>query len=204
MRNICLVFLALMVSVCGFADEAEDRRKIYLYLEGRSIFLEQCSPCHGRLGKGDGEWAQDWTKNRPRNFRTGIFKFRTTPMGKLPTDEDLKRTISSGISGTAMPTFKGHLRDSQYEAVIEYLKHLSKRWKDPKNVEPAVVLPDAPDWMKSFAESKPHQARGKVLFTTVCASCHGPSGKGDGEAGKDIDGCVGIPNCSGRSHSKAF
>ena len=37
MRNLCLLFL-LLVTICVPAEEGDDQRKIYLYLEGRSIF----------------------------------------------------------------------------------------------------------------------------------------------------------------------
>ena len=42
---------------------------------------------------------------KPRDFTKGIFKFRTTPLGSLPTEADLMRTIRTGVSGTMMPTF---------------------------------------------------------------------------------------------------
>ena len=39
------------------------------------------------------------------DFTKGLYKFRTTNSGELPTDEDLFRTISRGIPGTTMQTF---------------------------------------------------------------------------------------------------
>ncbi len=178
----------LLLAFIGRAEDAGDAdQKINLYLEGRFVFEENCSQCHGRLGKGDGEWASDWTVNRPRNFRSGIFKFRTTPLGKLPTDDDLRRTISGGISGTAMPAFGSHLRDSEYGAVIEYLKHLSKRWKAPENSAPPVEFTAPPVWVKMAGEDAiPQIAAGKALFATHCASCHGEKGGGDGVAGSAL------------------
>ncbi|MDF1752732.1 MAG: c-type cytochrome [Verrucomicrobiales bacterium] len=175
-----ILLLLLLLSNLAFSD---DKREIYLYLEGRSVYQEMCAQCHGKLGKGDGDWAEGWTENRPRNFREGVFKFRSTPMGKLPTDADLRRTISSGISGTAMPAFKKHLSESQYDAVIEYIKHLSKRWRDPENQGEPVKVPEMPEWFGSVGESKRHSEAGRELFAKHCTACHGEAGKGDGVAG---------------------
>lgn len=74
-----------------------------------------CNDCHGRSGRGDNSWAETF-KPRPRNLSTGIFKFRTTPLGKLPLEADLRRTSCHG------PTRKG---DGPAAA------GLSDIWKNP-------------------------------------------------------------------------
>lgn len=192
---------------CRGEDVVDVNREIYLYMAGRSVFEEKCSQCHGRLGKGDGEWAAGWTSNRPRNFRTGIFKFRSTPMGKLPADADLRRTISNGISGTAMPAFGNHLRDSDYEAVIVFLKYLSKRWQDPENAAPPVEVPAPPVWLRTMGEDlAPQIASGKALFSVHCVSCHGEKGQGDGVAAlalMDVWGFKISPADLTREHHKS-
>ena len=55
---------------------------------GRNIYLHMCIFCHGRDGNGGGT-ATDYLYPWPRDFRKGIFKFRSTPTGTLPKDEDL-------------------------------------------------------------------------------------------------------------------
>ena len=45
----------------------------------------------------------------------GIFKFRTTPTGTLPRDEDLYRTIVEGVPGTYMPAWKDALTGSPWQ-----------------------------------------------------------------------------------------
>ncbi len=177
--------IALLSLLCGCivqADEDadENRRKLSLYFEGEDIYQQSCLPCHGPRGKGDGPWAEGWTKNRPRNFRSGIFKFRTTPMGFLPTDEDLKRTITNGISGTAMPMFRGNLNEGNLEAVIVYLKSFSREWKKKERRAEPVALSEKPDWMDDSTQRKEHAELGKALFATYCAACHGAEGKGNG------------------------
>ena len=123
--------------------------------------------------------------NKPRDLRSGIFKFRTTPYGKLPSDADLRRTIRSGISGTAMPAFT-KLTDRELDGVVAFVQNLSRRWRDEKHYAKPIALPDPPDWLKDDSKAEPHRAKGKALFTKLCASCHGTEGKGDGLAAKGL------------------
>ncbi len=45
-------------------------------------------------------------KPYPRDYREGLYKFKSTPSNLPPTDEDLMRTVQEGVPGTAMPSFK--------------------------------------------------------------------------------------------------
>ena len=94
--------------------------------QGAAIYLRRCSFCHGLLGDGNGP-AADFLDPRPRDFTLGTFKFRTTQSGELPRDEDLFRTVSRGLSGTAMQAFdsdliKNGLSENERWAVIDYIK----------------------------------------------------------------------------------
>lgn len=158
----------------------ERLRNRELYFRGKRIFARQCVHCHGARGQGDGQWAATMT-NKPRNLRSGIFKFRTTPCGKLPTDADLRRTIRTGISGTAMPTFS-KMSAAELDAVVAYVQSLSRRWKDEKSYALPLTLPPPPAWLNNEEQSQSHIAKARVLFTQLCSSCHGEKGKGDGRA----------------------
>ena len=158
--------------------------KMNLYFQGRYVFQKQCVPCHGRTGRGDGEFAKG-VSTKPRNFRTGIFKFRTTAMGFLPTDDDLRRTIRGGVSGTMMPSFT-KLSDSDITAVISYLKVLSSRWNKPEYIGEVHKLPDVPEWYQKVDERAVHIGKGSSLFKVNCVICHGNEAKGDGEGGKAL------------------
>ena len=94
-------------------------------VQGAQIYLQRCSFCHGLLGDGNGP-AADALDPRPRDFTLGTFKFRTTQSGELPLDEDLFRTVSRGLSGTAMQAFdsdliKNGLDEAERWAVIDYI-----------------------------------------------------------------------------------
>src|SRR6266478_1485307 len=74
-----------------------------------AVYNHACSWCHGKDGRGDGPAAfsiNKYLSPRPRDFTRGRFKFRSTPSGQLPTDDDLLRTLERGIPGY-MPSFAG-------------------------------------------------------------------------------------------------
>jgi len=74
----------------------------------RMTYEMACTWCHGTRGRGDGSVAFSMNPSRaprPRNFTQGEFKFRSTPTGQPPTDEDLFRTIMTGLTGTPMPSY---------------------------------------------------------------------------------------------------
>lgn len=178
MRNV-LIWLTLFCSAVMADDDAESRKRIYLFFEGRDLYQSQCIHCHGQTGKGDGPWSVDLTANRPRNFRSGVYKFRSTPVGYLPTDEDLYRTIRGGVTGTAMPAFRT-LPDAKLEAVVAYIKSFSREWKKPERIGESVELPERPEWMTFLVARQGHVESGNRLFSLYCMACHGTEGKGDG------------------------
>ena len=160
-----------------------------LYAQGRYVYERNCIVCHGPRGDGNGEMSKGLVP-MPRSFREGMFKFRSTPQGALPTEADLTRTIRGGLSGTAMGMFT-HLLDDDVRAVIEYLKSFSRRWRKTENYAEAVVLPPAPAWL---AEPPLDQlAAGKALFFTHCASCHGAEADGKGIASATLKDIWGLP-----------
>jgi mono/diheme cytochrome c family protein len=110
------------------------------------LYRRHCAHCHGISGDGQGPTAAILNPY-PRDYRRGLFKFKSTYTAAQPTDEDLKRIIDNGIPGTAMPSFK-LLPPDEVDALVEYVKYLSMRGQ----VETALIAyvadeglePDAP------------------------------------------------------------
>ena len=108
---------------------------------GEKIYLESCAACHGQRGDGNGPEAGR-LKTKPRDFTSGIYKFRSTPSGSLPVDEDIYRSISQGVRTTSMLA-QLHLSETERWAVTEYLKTFSPRFKAEKTPEP-ISIPAQP------------------------------------------------------------
>jgi mono/diheme cytochrome c family protein len=168
---IVLAFVPAPTPANGSADELA---------RARAIFARQCAACHGAEGRGDGPAAY-LLSPKPRNLRAAEFRLVSTWEG-VPTEEDLFRTISRGIPGSAMPSW-GHLPEADRRALVSYVKSLAER---PLEVPPAkapgpdgspgagvVVVPPEP------ADAATNRARAAELFAGACASCHGATGKGD-------------------------
>jgi len=163
--------------------------------QGRSIYFRRCSFCHGLLGDGNGP-AADYLDPRPRDFTLGTFKFRTTQSGELPTDEDLFRTVSRGLSGTGMQAFdddliKNGLSEQERWAVIYYIKTFVPEFEDPE-FDPYKSVIELPKDMPPFSEEL--AARGKEVFKKAkCWECHGETGRGNGQEAFDRTDDWGFP-----------
>ena len=180
-----LVFLAPIKAMAGTVPSGPMPEATEEFVEkGRQTYIRRCSFCHGLLGDGGGP-AADYLDPRPRDFTLGTYKFRTTTSGELPTDNDLFRTVSRGLPGTAMQAFDGDLiknglsEEERWE-VISYIKTFAMEFDEPdldpvktgKTVSlPANMPPFSPELV----------ARGKEIFERAkCWSCHGKTGRGDG------------------------
>lgn len=89
------------------------------------LFREHCVQCHGITGNGLGPTSR-FLNPYPRDFRPGVFKFKSTPVGSRPTRQDLNRILHEGIVGTSMPSFR-LLKPDDVEALTDYLIYLSIR-----------------------------------------------------------------------------
>jgi len=153
--------------------------------KGESLYREHCAKCHGLEGNGQGPLAADLS-TKPQNFIKGEYKFRSTMSGELPTDEDLLRTISVGIPGTAMESYQ-NLPQPDRMALVAYLKSLSPRFlKSPQGTP--IIFPDArPQTPESVT-------RGRQWYNEMqCTACHGANGHGDGGLAPQLTDTDGIP-----------
>ncbi|HJP21282.1 MAG TPA: ethylbenzene dehydrogenase-related protein [Alphaproteobacteria bacterium] len=194
-----LVFAAALTPARA-ADVSQDPQPAFtdeLRQEGQQIYFQRCSFCHGLLGDGEGP-AAPFMDPRPRDFTLGTFKFRTTQSGELPQNSDLYRTVSRGLSGTAMQAFddariKNGLSEHQRWAVIAYIQTFAPEFDDeeldPVKTGKVVSLPkDRPAYSAEIV------AQGKEVFLKAkCWECHGKSGRGDGQKSFDRKDDWGFP-----------
>ena len=178
-----IAVLCMAISAQAADHDAKHKPKVELpsfelFSQGKYVYERNCVICHGDRGDGRGQMGLTMDV-RPRDFRSGLFKYRTTGGNLLPTTDDLLKTVRQGITGTAMPIF-GHLPERDLRAVVEYIKFFSPRWNDPKNYGPALPNEPSPDWMDDGEKLKEQRKKGAELFTISCVPCHGPEGKGDG------------------------
>jgi len=174
MRVVAALLLVLVTRLAS-ADEAT------------AVYNHACSWCHGQDGRGDGPAAfsiNKYRSPRPRDFTRGRFKFRSTPSGQLPTDEDLLRTLERGIPGY-MPSFQG-LTAKERRQAVEALKRFFPGFESARPTP--VTIPDPPVLDAEAA------ARGRQVYEDAgCAACHGDRGRGDGGSAAALRDDVGLP-----------
>jgi mono/diheme cytochrome c family protein len=154
-------------------------------VRGKLVYERYCLSCHGAEGNGAGEFAE-WTTPKPRDYRQGTFKWRSTPSGSLPTDADLEKTLESGLYGTAMPTWYAIGHRSRMD-VISYIKTFSDRWSKEKP-QASITIPAEP------ANDAASVSRGKALYVKYqCLQCHGEKGLGDGPSAHELKDDWGNP-----------
>ena len=163
-----LALACLAVAPALAADSAAIRA------DGARVYATYCIGCHGERGDGHGA-AAEMLITRPRDFTKGVFKFRSTPTGSLPTDDDLFRIVTRGVYRTSMPEWS-LLSERERRAVIAYVKGFYPEW-ETRGAGTPIVVPAAP----ADLATPERVARGRELYVLLeCGACHGPEGRGDG------------------------
>jgi putative heme-binding domain-containing protein len=119
---------------------------------GSRIYTAQCAACHGP--NGDNVVKVD--------LRSGKFS-------RVSSDDDLRKLITTGVSGTAMPPFK--FDSSQLNMIVAYLRNMRDFNSNPGSH--TVKLGEA--------------LRGQAVFEAKgqCITCHRVNGKGS-RVGPDL------------------
>ena len=130
-----------------------------------ALFGQNCAGCHGEQGKGGAALAL----NDPVYLA-------------IVDDATLRKVSSHGIPGTAMSAFArsagGMLTDEQINILVSGIR---SRWANPNVLQGATPPP--------YASTTPGNAQhGAEVFSTYCASCHGPAGRGGAKASSIVDG----------------
>lgn len=174
-----LVFCIIFIPALTFAKIPQDPEAIKA---GEKVYGRHCWHCHGKEGAGDGPAAKI-LEPRPRNFVAALFKLRTTTSGSLPLDEDLFKTVTKGMPGSAMPSFANLLTEEQRWQVVYYIKTFSEYFSDPeldpykRQIKIGTPPVSTPEMIKKGREA---------YEKAECFKCHGNEGRGDGESATDL------------------
>lgn len=91
----------------------------------KGLYRQLCASCHGESGQGRGPVAASQNPY-PREFRHGIFKYKSTARKNKPIKADIARALRKGMSGSQMPLFN-KLPDEKMDALVDYVIFLSIR-----------------------------------------------------------------------------
>lgn len=207
-RYVILAFFPVLAAtllglsiVCPIAANGASEKPVptfELFTFGKTLYQKQCSACHGVSGQGDGKAAY-LLYPKPRDFTRNEFRLVSTN-DMTVTDEDLFKTISRGMPGSAMPSWE-HLSERDRWALVYYVRYLAeeKAYRDRGEiteemlkkeipweiVEKVIKKPIDPAAVVQVSKEPPVSPeaiqRGRELFVKGCAACHGLQGKGDGQ-----------------------
>ncbi|MGR3318470.1 MAG: c-type cytochrome [Candidatus Anammoxibacter sp.] len=182
LRLIGLFLIFGLIVVCISTATAKFPDAPDVIEAGKKIYGRHCWPCHGVEGAGDGP-AAAILEPRPRNFVAALFKLRTTSTGSLPLDEDMLKTITNGMPGSAMPSFAKLLSETERKQVISYIKTFADYFTDSE-LDPykfTVKIGTPPQATPDNIQ------KGRDAYQKAeCFKCHGDKGRGNGESAKEL------------------
>jgi cytochrome c oxidase cbb3-type subunit 3 len=129
-----------------------------------TLYAENCAGCHGVDGCGGAAIA----------LANPVYL-------ALVDDAAIRKVITDGMRGTAMPAFAesagGMLTRAQIDVIT---KEIRTRWSKQGVLDTATAPSYAP---KAAGDAQ----RGEVAYKTYCESCHGPGGGGGRKASAITD-----------------
>jgi mono/diheme cytochrome c family protein len=133
-------------------------------LEFGTLYAENCAGCHGAEGRGS------------------IAIALSDPVYLAVADDTvMRKVISNGVRGTAMPAFAqsagGMLTDKQIDALVSGIRS----WANSGLLHGAAPPPYA-------AKTSGDLQRGADVYQMFCSSCHGPDGTAGRKASSIVDG----------------
>jgi mono/diheme cytochrome c family protein len=151
--------------------------------EGKATFIRECMVCHGDAGRGEGPYGNNLQPSPPDFSDSSAYGTLDKP---IYADSDYFWRISEGLPWSAMPAWKSQYSEEERWKVVHYIRvNFTQTEERPVMNEMPVRPPEV-----YLAQTMPESAsfeRGKQLFLTTCAHCHGLSGQGDGWDGQYLD-----------------
>ncbi|TKB68993.1 MAG: c-type cytochrome [Nitrospira sp.] len=174
--RVCVVSLVASSLFSGSAEALKPKEATGQgNKKGKQIYEQSCLFCHGVNGKGDGPAAffnAAYMAPRPTDFTVGSFKFRSTPSGELPMDQDLFRTVTRGVPGY-MPSFRS-LTEQERWSVISYIKTFYPGFQKEKPESIPLTVSPVPSTPESIERGR------MAYFDSGCQGCHGDDADGEG------------------------
>jgi len=161
-----LALSGMLLAGCGAPHGQPSRGSEILapteVLSFETLYAENCAGCHGAEGKGGAAIA----------LADPVYL-------AIADDGTIRKVISNGLNGTAMPAFAqsagGMLTDKQIEVITTEIR---SRWS-----KHGILTGASPP--SYAAKSTGDAQRGADEYKTFCESCHGPGGRG-GQKGSAI------------------
>lgn len=153
------VFPLVLLSACstsnGQPQKGSEPMAPNQIVDFRTLYAQNCAGCHGAEGRGGASIAL------------------ANPVYLAIIDENaMHHVIAGGIRGTSMPAFAqtsgGLLTEEQINVITS---GIFSRWGRKGILDAA----DPPFYV---AKTEGSVDRGKLVFGTYCASCHGSEGQG--------------------------
>ena len=89
--------------------------------QGRRLYRENCAPCHGASGKGDGVGAKSLPVQPADHTNGALMKSRSDAFLR---DVIVKGGTAMGLSAF-MPAWQGLFKDNEIKDLVDYIRSLA-------------------------------------------------------------------------------
>lgn len=151
-----------------------------IFEEGKKTYTQRCLPCHGCSGNAQGPYARH-VVTQPANLHERILTYMPEP-----GDAYHFWRISEGVPGTAMPSWKLSINETERWSIAFYemsfatgsVRTVSGDTSDGE----AVAFSNRTNISPPIEGTQEQFGMGKKIFNLYCAQCHGLDGHGNGVA----------------------
>lgn len=176
--GVMLLFILALAGSCQrkpageppAAGTAEDSAQQVHLAAGQKVYLTNCAMCHGEWGLGDGPLAAQLQKESGAMPAHLNDRERLASLGRPAVVQVIEKGGAHTGRSNLMPAWSERLPREEIETIADFVMALPELHRE---------IP--PSTMAKYLEAPPGAtAEGHKLFVTMCTSCHGPYGKGDG------------------------